>query len=215
MKVKLITVCTNPIDAGLQQLKKSLDKHNWDYEVLIAPEWKGFGTKLITVYNYLKNSDVDAIFFCDAYDCVALGTMDEALLKIATNYGLDKIVCNSEKGCWPDGELERYYPQIYTHGFNYLNSGAYFTTKDNFIKLFEHDIPEYYTDDQLWMSHNYLFNENSNIVLDNSQIIFNCHSFIAPNEYTYENNRMQILENQSVLVHFNGRSPRTEVDNLI
>lgn len=216
MKVKLITVCTDPTDAGLQQLKKSLDKHKWDYEVLVAPEWKGFGTKLITIYNYLKNSDVDAIFFCDAYDCIALGTMDEALWSIDSKYGLDKMVFSSERGCWPAPDYAKYYEPILEHGYNYLNSGLYYAPKEAYLKLLDKYIPEYENDDQMYFTDKYLFDDNSKIVLDQNCEALQCYSFIGEDDYLYGLDRVHNLKTKTipVLFHGNGRTDMTKLYEL-
>lgn len=215
MKVKLITVCTDPNDMGLQALNKSLDRFNWDYEVLVAPVWRGFSTKLLTVYAYLQNTDIDAIFFCDAYDCVVLGTIEEALGKIETNYGLDNIVISAEKNCWPMPSLSPYYHDLHEIGFNYVNSGVYYAPKDKYLKLMDMQTPEYSDDDQLYMTNHYLFNELSGIRLDCSQSVFNSHSFISDGEYGYENGRIQINNEQPVIIHLNGRSVDHKLNELL
>jgi len=211
MKVKLLTVFTDPNVYGLHQLKKSLDKFGWYYDFIQAPQWKGFGTKLISVYDYLQTSDIDAFFFADAYDVVALGSMGEALSKLDIN----KITFSSEKNCWPDSNLEKYYEPITQGGFNYLNSGLYFAPKELFMNLFYIDAPMYSSDDQLWATHMYLFNEKSNIVLDTKQSVFNSHSFIAEGEYGYENGRVQINGEQPVLLHLNGRTQDPKLEELL
>lgn len=217
MKVKLITVCTDPNDYGLQQLKRSLDQFNWPHEILVAPVWKGFGTKLLTVASYLQNNNIDAIFFCDAYDCVVLGTMEEALDKLEANYGLDKMVCSSERGCWPLPDYNQYYKNQFEHRYNFLNSGLYYTPKDVYLKLIETKIPEFSDDDQLYLTEHFLFNENSNIVLDNGCDIFQSYSFIEEGDYSYYLNRITNLKTETspVIIHGNGRQDLTQIYNLI
>ncbi len=211
MKIKLLTVYTDPTVPGLDKLKKSLDKHGWEYEFIQAPAWRGFGTKLITVYNYLLNSDIDAFFFADAYDVVALGTMEEALSKLDTT----RITFSAEKNCWPDKSLEKYYEPLSESGFSYLNSGLYFAPKQLFLNLFGVDEPIYESDDQLWATKHYLFNENSNIILDTEQAVFNSHSFIADGEYQYINGRVEVNGERPVLVHSNARTIDPNLDELL
>lgn len=212
MNCKLITVASHLEVEGLYKLCDSAKKFGWDAKhVVIQTEWRGFGTKLKTVYAYLlANPEVDYFFFCDAYDVVLLGTMEEALSKL----DLDKITVSSERGCWPDGDLEKYYPNRFKHRYNYLNSGLYFAPREKFLKLFEYSMPEYATDDQLWFTRLFLF-EDLDIVLDNNQKVFNSHSFIDEGEYGYENGRIQVNGETPVLIHSNGRSDDKKLDELV
>lgn len=206
---QVITV-TNNLEAT-QPLINSLEKNGWDYYA-IRCEWKGFGTKLIETYRYLKLSpEIDEFVFCDAFDVIVLGTPEEFKSKLPK---ID-IVCSAERGCWPDGTLEKYYPKVFKHRFNYLNSGCYYAKSEAFINLMEGNMPQYETDDQLWFTHQFLFNENSGIMLDNKQSIFNSHSFIDEGEYGYENNRIQILGNQPIFIHSNGRTIDEKLNEMI
>lgn len=216
MKVKLITVCTDPNDAGLQQLKRSLDEYKWNYEILVAPEWKGFGTKLLTVYAYLQNTDVDAIFFCDAYDCVVLATMEEALSEIEDNYGLDKMVFSAERGCWPKPDYAKYYEPILEHGYNFLNSGLYYAPKEFYIKLLDKYMPDFESDDQMYFTDKYLFEGGSKIVLDQNCEVFQSYSFIQDDDYFYGEGVLHNLKTKTIpiLIHGNGRTDLTPIYNL-
>lgn len=217
MKVKLLTVCTDPSNEALQALKYSLDTFKYDYEVLVAPEWRGFGTKLLTVYEYILSSDIDAFIFCDAYDCFAIGSMNECLETIQKKYGLDKMVASSERGCWPEGSYEKYYDPILEHGYNYLNSGLYYCPRQVFIDLMEEKMPLYSTDDQLYFTDHYLFNENSNIVLDQNCEVFQCYSFIGEGDYYYSDRLLHNLKTKTmpIIIHGNGKEPLEKIYNLL
>jgi len=217
MKVKLLTVCTDPSNEALQILKYSLEKYVWDYEVLVAPEWKGFGTKLLTIYDYLQTSDIDAFFFCDAYDCAVLGDMDEALYNIQLHYGFDKMVFGAERGCWPEGAYECHYEPKLDHGFNYLNSGVYYSPKDKFLSLMNRNTPQYSDDDQLYFTKEYLFGDKENIVLDQNCEVFQCYSFIDDGDYLYHNYRLENMKTESlpVIVHGNGRADLSPIYKMI
>lgn len=207
--LKVITV-TNNLEAT-QPLINSLEKNGWDYRA-IECDWLGFGTKLIEVYRYVKdNPEIDEFVFCDAFDVIVLGKPEEFKSKLPKS----DIVCSAERGCWPDGTLEKYYPKVFKHRFNYLNSGCYYAKSEAFINLMEGNMPQYETDDQLWFTHQFLFNENSGIMLDNKQSIFNSHSFIDEGEYGYENNRIQILGNQPIFIHSNGRTIDEKLNEMI
>jgi hypothetical protein len=217
MKVKLITVCTDPNNEALQILKYSLEKYQWDFEILIAPEWRGFGTKLITVQQYLVNSDIDAFFFCDAYDCLALNTMHEAIISIEETYGLDKMVFSAERGCWPIPEHNVHYKPILDHGFNYLNSGLYYSPKDKFLSVMSKNPPQYADDDQLYFTTEYLFNDNKDIVLDQNCEVFQSYSFIEDDDYWYGNTYVRNLKTGTMpcIFHGNGKSDMTKLYELI
>lgn len=215
--IKLITVCSRTDEYGFEMLKKTVEKFNWPF-VVLKTEWHGFGTKLLTAYQYLKQSpDITHFFFCDAYDVVLLGDMEEALMKIKANCGLDKMIIGAERGCWPDGSLETYYAK-HEHGFNYVNSGLYFAPVKLFLELFEKDAPEYSTDDQLWLTRKYLFeNNDKNIVLDTSCNVFQNYSFLRDGDYKYENGWLsnENTHTKPVFVHGNGRTDLTKVYALV
>jgi hypothetical protein len=217
MKVKLLTVCTDPSNEALQILKYSLDKYGWDYEILVAPEWKGFSTKLITVQEYLISADVDAFFFCNAYDCVVLSDMQEAIDGIELNYGLDKMVFSAERGCWPESTYEVHYEPKLSHGFNYLNSGLYYSPKEKFLSVMRSNPPQYSDDDQLFFTKEYLFGEHKNIVLDQNCEVFQCYSFIDPDDYAYGEDRLMNGKTGTlpVIIHANARNDLSPIYKML
>jgi len=211
MKIKLITVCDDKSRAS--RLIKSLDKFCWDYEVIETP-WQGFGTKILSTRDYLiANPDVDAIFFCDAYDVVVLGTIEEALSKLDTS----KITFSTEKACWPDSSLDVYYDTSQHTPWQFLNSGLYYAPRELFLALFTDNMPDYTTDDQLWFTKQYLFNQSSGIILDRQCNVFQSYSFIDDGEFGYENGRVQNLKTSftPVFIHGNGRTDMEVVYDLI
>jgi len=214
--LKVITVTNSPEHA--EPLIRSLVANNWDY-VVIETEWKGFGTKLIETYNYLKaNPDVTEFIFCDAFDVLALGNEDEFKEKLGARF--DKLVCSCERGLWPPTLIPfKTEYEEHKHGFNYVNSGLYYAPSKVFIKLFEKYPPFYEIDDQQWLNMAYLLrNKNvfgATICPDFEQSIFNSHSFIHDGEYGYENGRIQILGNEPIFVHKNGRTIDEKLDNLM
>lgn len=215
--LKVITVTTDV--KATERLTNSLQKHGWDFACLEVPEWKGFGTKLLTTYAYLKaNPEVDRFIFCDAFDVVAMGTPAEFEEKLYMR--VDKILCSSERGLWPPNlqSFSNKYPK-YEHGFNYINSGLYYAHAKSFIDLVDEHPVQYETDDQFWLNISYLLLDNgvfgARIIMDNNQSVFNSHSFIRENEYTYENGRIQIFGNQPIFIHSNGRSVDEKLEELL
>lgn len=206
--IKVITVCSHT--EHVQPLIKSLEKHGWDYE-LIHCEWKGFGTKLIETYNYLKSHpEVDEFIFVDAFDAIAMGSQDEFKNKI----GDVPMLTSAEKGLWPPVLIpfKKLYHQ-WEHGFNYPNSGLYYAKSLYFIWLFETYPPFYEIDDQYWL--NMCFNLEHNLHTDYDQEVFNSHSFISEGEYTYNNGRIQILGNEPIFIHSNGKTVDEKLIELL
>lgn len=211
--LKVITVCNDLQYA--QPLIRSLVKHQWDYVAIEVPEWKGFGTKLIETYNYLKaNPEVTEFIFCDAFDVVVLGNMDEFLMKKYIYFKRAKAIFSSEKGCWPDGSLQPLYPETKSL-FKYLNSGLYYFDALFFKRIVEANPISYDMDDQLYFSKIFLTGDIIN--LDYFQTLFNSHSFIAEGEYTYlsDEKRIEIMGNRAVFVHSNGRTVDEKLNELL
>lgn len=215
--LKVITV-TNNLEAT-QSLINSLDKFGWDYHV-IGCEWKGFGTKLIEVFRYLKaNPEVTEFIFCDAHDVICLAGESEFRRKIR-GYK-NKILMSAERGLWPP--ILHPFRKLYNrfpHRFDYINSGLYYAESKDFISIVEQYPPFNEIDDQYWISILWLlYDDNSEvenpIAMDNNQRVFNSHSFIDDGEYTYENNRVQILGNEPTFIHFNGRTVDEKFNQLI
>ena len=76
-----------------------------------------------------------------------------------------------------------------------------------------YNIPYDY-DDQYFFTGLYL-SYTFPMVLDFGQLLFNSHSFIREGEYGYENGRVQILGNQSVFSHKNGKTVDPKLDELV
>lgn len=203
--MKLITVCSD-LD-HVNNLYVTAVKNGWQDLVLLETEWKGFGTKLIETYNYLiDHPDTTEFIFCDAYDVMVLGTPEEFFEKKQLHFPYAHIIFSAEKGLWPP-VAEKYrnnYPQ--TGGFDFLNSGLYYSTAKVFINNMNTFPPSYHSDDQFWMHEIYDKSLNGEMAIDTQQILFNSHSFIAEGEYTYDNNRVQIMGNQPCFIHSNGKT---------
>jgi hypothetical protein len=131
--MKLLTVASKLDEKGLDNLVMSAQKFGFDIEG-ICTEWRGFGTKLIEVYNYFKqNPDVKELIFVDAYDVLVLSTPKEVEEKIKDR---TKMLVSVEKACYPDSNLASEYPET-EHGWKYVNSGTYYAPREVFMSLFE------------------------------------------------------------------------------
>lgn len=209
--LKVITVTDQPERA--KPLLDSLTKHGWDFALIQLPKWHGFGTKLIFTHAYLKdNPEVTEFIFCDAHDVICLGGPGE-FEKLMVDFEM-KMLVSTEKGCWPIGQNHVFFEK-HEHGFNFINSGLYYAKSEYFIALFERYRPDYEFDDQIWMQSCFLKDDYVDMALDSRQHLFNSHSFIAVGEYTYENNRVQILGNQPLFIHFNGGTVDEKFNEMI
>lgn len=210
--MKLLTFASRLDDIGLDNLIKSSEKFGWEIEVMFG-EWKGFGTKLIEVYNFFyRNPDVKEVIFVDAYDVLALSTPQEAKEKIKDR---GKMLVSVEKSCWPQSNLASEYPDTESE-WKYINSGTYYAPRDVFMELIEENALLYSDDDQLWMTNIFLSNKEK-FVLDYNCEVFQCHSFVSEDDYEYKNARVYNLKTKSkpVIIHFNGRSDNTKVLELL
>lgn len=210
--MKLLTLATDVASKKLLDLIASSDKFGWNLEVIVA-EWRGFGTKLIETYNYLKkNPRITEFIFVDAYDVVALSSPQEAIEKIKDR---TKMLISVEKNCWPDSSLASKYPKTDSE-WKYINSGSYYSPSKLFIDMIEANPPLYIDDDQLWMTNRFLNNPNDK-VLDYDCEVFQAYSFISDDDFGYENKRLQNLKTKSqpVLIHSNGKTDDTKVLDLL
>jgi hypothetical protein len=210
--MKLLTVASRLDNEGLDNLIKSSEKFGWNIEIVYA-EWRGFGTKLIEVYNFFyKNPNVKEVIFVDAYDVLVLSTPQEVKEKIKDR---SKILISTEKNCWPQSDLSFKYPDAESE-WKYINSGTYYAPRDLFMDLIEKHPPLYSDDDQLWMTTMFLSNRDK-FVLDYDCEVFQCHSFVAEDDYEYKDKRVFNLKTKSkpVLIHFNGKSDNAKVLELL
>lgn len=217
--LKVITVCHDLSQSN--ELTRSLAKHGWDFAAL-ETSWKGFGTKLLTTYAYLKNNPgVTEFIFCDAFDVVALSDeaeFRETLKKI--NLKCDFLL-GMERGLWPPTLIPFRSQYMKTHwGFDYVNSGLYYATSECFIKLFEKYPPFFEIDDQMWLNLVYLFESLDEepdffIKTDNYQAVLNNHSFIKEGEYSYENGRIKINGYRPIFVHKNGKTVDEKLNEML
>jgi hypothetical protein len=210
--MKIITVASHLEEQGLDNLVMSAQKFGWDIEVIHTP-WRGFGTKLIETYNYFKqNPDVKELIFVDAYDVLILSTPKEVEEKIQDR---SKMLVSTEKACWPQSDLASKYPET-RNEWKYVNSGTYFAPREVFMQLFESNPPQYESDDQLWLSLMFLGNRGK-INLDYNCEVFQCYSFIAKDDFSYDNNRVHNLKTGSkpIFLHGNGKTNMDKVIELL
>lgn len=209
-EIKLITVCS--LQEHAKVLETTADRHGWDLDILEV-EWKGFGTKLLATKQHLENNPgIERFVFCDAYDVIVFGSPEEFKSKIHPD--TDMIV-SAERGLWPP-TLHPFRSCYFNHDhrFNYPNSGLYYAKSKFFLRLLNEFPPFNEIDDQYWMNILILLRRAS-ISIDSDQEVFNSHSFMSNGDYGYENNRIQILGNQPIFVHSNGRTTDERLNELV
>jgi hypothetical protein len=214
--LEVITVTSSVDEMGFAILTGSLLKQGWRIHAL-QTQWSGFSTKLIETYNYLKrNPEVTEFIFCDAFDVVCLGSPEEFLSKLERP---DEMLLSAERGLWPPTmeQYKQWYEPILDHGFNYVNSGLYYSPASLFIQMMERNMPEYENDDQEWLTLNFLFNHDVKINLDRNCDVFQSYSFVADDDYSYGDGRLKNLKTYSlpVFVHGNGRSDMRKVYDIM
>jgi len=212
MKVKLITTATDVNNPGFQQLKRSLDRFGWGYDV-IKGQYYGYGSKMVRAYEYAKKTDCTHLFIVDAYDIVMLGTMEEALSKIKEK---DCILFNAEKGCWPYGEWADRYPVV-NSDWKYLNGGAAFVNVEQFIEMFESQPIKETDNDQVNLAEMFL-SKRFNFKLDNNCECFQSIAFESKDDFFYgEDGRLQNLKTgaKPVVIHGNGRTDMSLIYDLL
>lgn len=218
MKVKLISHCTDFNHPGYLQFKRSLDFFGWDYEFL-NEKYVMYGSKMISAYNYAKKTDCTHLFICDAYDIFVLGTMQEAADRLINKLGLDCIVFNAEKACWPYSDWAKEYPEVYGH-WKYLNGGAAFVEVKKFIQLFEENPIQHHDNDQVNLARIYLDKrERYNMKLDTHCNVFQSIAFEHEDDFSYKEAIGYLVNKKTgtlpCIIHGNGKTNMDRVYQLL
>jgi hypothetical protein len=212
MKLKVVTYTNQPEHPGLAKLKASMDLHKIDYHIIVA-EWKGYGTKIIELYNYLKTLEGYTHFlFTDAHDTYFLHGNIQMI---------EGILISGEKNCWPDPHLSTEIstiapsPQFRAASrWIYPNSGGITGNIHYFLDLFDENKPSHADDDQRWWTSRFL---NEPIIdIDYHCEIFQSIAFESPDEFEIINGRFKniITNTYPALIHGNGRTDMTKIYNL-
>lgn len=198
----LITVASD--ETQTKRLQRSAEKHGYDLHILLV-DWKGFGTKLLAVRQYLQSQpQITEFVFCDAYDVICMKPWEPF------TEGNPQLLLSAERGCWPDTHLrEEYAPHDTPTGYDYVNSGLYYAKAERFIELTGH--VQASDDDQRIMTRIYLDGEAS---LDAGCTRFQSYSFIRPLEYRYFADAPfnSLTGTTACLWHGNGRTDMSELE---
>ncbi len=183
-----------------ERLRQSLELNGWNYH-FIRSEWRGFGTKLIRLKEYLETTDIDRFVFVDGYDVICLGNPSE----------MPETCIGTEINCWPDADKASLFPQTETH-YKYPNSGCYTMEKDLFIKLFNDTPPNFQDDDQRWMTDMAL---KYSIKLDyNRELVQNTCGMLPSCGSMQDNRFITDIGTKPIFIHGNGKGDLTPYEPL-
>ena len=105
------------------------------------------------------------VLVSDSYDAIIVAPESDIRAKYNT-FATNSIVFSSEKSCWPDSRLEKYYPDI-NSDYKFLNSGGFIGKALDIKTLVQKFSVADDDDDQLLFSKVFLFDNTGNkIVLD-------------------------------------------------
>jgi GR25 family glycosyltransferase involved in LPS biosynthesis len=211
--ILLLTVATEYNDA-VKRYVQTANKYGFNPIILaLNEEWNGGnmiegiggGQKVNMLKKYLKTlKKRKMVIFTDSYDVIVNDNVNRFIDKYQEFYN-NKIVFGTECSCWPDEELEEYYPKV-EHNNKYLNSGNFIGWSDELLKIMDIDIEDS-DDDQLYYTMKFLYslqNEN-NICLD-----YDCKLFLCLNsQYEFKINyeKSCIIKNNNErpnFIHGNG-----------
>jgi len=198
--MKVIVSLDNPNHPGWLKFEQSLKQHGWAYHPIVR-EWKGFGTKIIGLYEYICSTDIEEFIYLDAYDNYCIASPHEFKFK-KKDYPL---ILSSEKGCYPDTHKMGMFPVV-NHEWKFLNSGQIYGTKEHFIYVYNSNPPRYEDDDQRWYTERFLIMPES-IGLDYCNI-FQSVAFEVEGDFTLTYNRLYNNKTHTfpMFIHGNGKT---------
>lgn len=219
MKTKLITAVSNPDHEGLKQLKKSLNRFEYDYHVITNPNinWNWAGLK--DIHEWCKSEEAKEythFLYTDGFDTMALTSMAEVERKYQNMrhvfYG-DQIIFSTEKQCFPRVDWVELHPETTTE-WKYLNHGQFIAPIKMFIDLYEGVFDKSITC-QEWAMDLYLKKDPA-IGLDLNCDIFQTIAFKSPEDFEIRGGRIYNTKQNSFpcFAHGNGRTDMAWVYEL-
>lgn len=189
----------NPVILGLGEQWNSGEATNGRLD------YPGGGMKVRLLKEYLETTSLnedDLLLFTDSYD-VVINQPSQRLVELWAQYGADYVAFAAEKVCWPVEKLSKEYPEGLSE-YRYLNSGSFIGYVKSIRKIVNKPIIDE-DDDQLYYTYQFL-SDDSNIVLDYTQVFFQC---LSKSEDDVEVNSDGFLINKThnnipVVIHGNG-----------
>lgn len=220
-KFVVITVATEE-NENLTRFKVSCDKNNIPYIILgLGDEWKsgtaengvllGFGgaQKIHYLRDELskwKELDDHIVLFTDSYDVVFYENPKEILKRFRSTDS--QILFSTEKTCWPNETLDKFYPSVETE-YQFLNSGGFIGYANQIMKILQDDV-SLEDDDQLFYTNKFLEyykQDNQYIKLDYDRIIFQTLNMAIDDVYFDGKKCYKTSNDESIcLLHANGPS---------
>ena len=161
----------NPVILGLDR--------DWNGGNMV--EGIGGGQKVNLLREFLNTLESNKlIIFTDSYDVVANNHIN-IMVDLYQKYYGNNIVFGAEMSCWPDRELEKFYPSV-DYKNKYLNSGNFIGWREDILKILDLPIKDN-EDDQLYFT-NYFLNslkKNEN-KLPTIQLDYENHLFVCLNQ---------------------------------
>lgn len=153
--MKVITVISDPTESGYELLKLSCAINKLSLVTLVCHQEKFSSNrkKDALLSKYLQTLDEqEIILFTDGYDSFFLADEKEILEKYKNSS--DRILFSAEMNCYPDTNLEKFYPAVNTP-YRFLNSGGFIgkagAIKEMFLKDLSGEEDKFrYSNQYLW-----------------------------------------------------------------
>jgi hypothetical protein len=170
--LKVIVVATN-VNGYIRSLMESANRHDYDLIILgINHKWHGYGWRLNTVLEYLRNLPSDeVVMIMDAYDTILLRPSSDAI-QIWENLNV-KFLCGAFRktsGILGFIQDQEFGLPIRDLNGNTICAGTIMTTAGYALEAYDgYDIRDD-SDDQVLL--NVMYDENDDIVADTNFEIF-------------------------------------------
>jgi hypothetical protein len=222
----VLSVASDTNHKGLQYFLKSLNQYDISYKLLgLNDTWNGGnmdkypggGQKINLLKEELYTWDTEKLkntllLFSDSYDVINVSSESEIIQKYNRISKKKKsILFSAEKYCWPDQNLQKYYPTINSQ-YKYLNSGGFIGNAYDILQLLYMKINDN-DDDQLYFTKIFLFDNIDKNGFQKIKLDYNCEIFQTLNGtsgqdiYFYKNRALN-NKNSTIpcFIHGNGSS---------
>lgn len=207
----------------LQRFMRSCEIYNNPYKILgLGKQWKGGnlekgpggGQKINLLKEELLSWSIEKlentiVLFTDSYDVIINSNKDEILSKYNNKDNKEQpILFSAERFCWPDKNLESFYPKT-SSPYKFLNSGGFIGKAINILSIINNKNIKDNEDEQLYFTK--IFLENNNLI----NLDYKCQIFQTLNgskndiNIIYEKSRLynKITNESPCVIHGNGPEP--------
>ena len=173
----------------------------------IGHKWIDYSNKLKNFHKFLENiEDNKVVMFVDGFDVIIFDNPENMLNKFKEFN--KNMVFSAEKFCWPDNDIENYYPEeTKNEEFRYVNSGTYMGYAKDLKEMLNTFREKNYNcdtypdkingtcDDQRCLTYYYLNNINK-VALDHKQKIWSLCAGTKREDYDFDLNTFSNLYNK-------------------